>query len=171
MSEKIKHYPGTELESADFKSKKIITINWRPNAKYAWTAGIGLSRYLEELQNGRLIGRRCNLCKRVLVPPRMFCEQCFRPTDDWVYVKDTGKINTFSIPYIDADVNRITTPTPVAVIEIDGASPGIGILHRLGNVDIKQIKVGMRVRAVWKAPKDREGSVNDILYWEPIKEG
>jgi len=59
----------------------------------------------------------------------------------------------------------------VAVIEIDGASPGIGILHRLGNVDIKQIKVGMRVRAVWKAPKDREGSVNDILYWEPVKEG
>jgi len=104
------------------------------------------------------------------VPPRMFCEQCFRPTDEWVYVKDTGRVNTFSISYLGGDAERIKTPIPVAVIELDGASPGVGILHKLGNVDPKEVRFGMRVRAVWRPPEERAGSVTDILYFEPVKE-
>ncbi len=168
MSEKFGKLPGTPLSSRDLKSGKVLTFKWRPNAKYAWSAGIAYGRFLEELKNGRIIGRRCRECERVLVPPRMFCEQCFRSTDEWVFVKNTGKINTFSISYLDADARRIKTPIPVAVIDLDGASPGIGILHKLGNVDPKRIYIGMRVRAVWKPAKQREGSVTDIKYWEPI---
>jgi uncharacterized OB-fold protein len=168
MSEKVKEFPGTPLSSRDIKSGKVITFKWRPNAKYAWTVGIAYGRFLEELKNGRIIGRRCRQCERILVPPRMFCEQCFRSTDEWVYVKDTGRINTFSISYLDADARRIKKPILVAVIDIDGASPGIGILHKLGNVDPEKIHIGMRVRAVWKPAKQREGSVTDIKFWEPI---
>ncbi len=168
MTEKYKEYSGTPLSSRDIKSGKVITFKWRPNAKYAWSVGIAYGRFLEELKNGKIIGRRCRECERILVPPRMFCEQCFRPTDEWVFVKDTGVINTFSLSYLDADARRIKTPIPVAVIDLDGASPGIGILHKLGNVDPKRIHIGMRVRAVWKPAKQREGSVTDIKYWEPI---
>ena len=100
----------------------------------------------------------------------MFCEQCFVATDEWVYVKDTGTINTFSLSYLDADANRIKDPILVAVIDIDGASPGIGILHLLGNVDPDKIDVGMKVKAVWKPPEEREGSVTDILFWEPLED-
>ena len=167
MSEKFKELPGTPLSSADLKSGRVITIKWRPNAKYAWSVGIAYGRYLEELKNGRIIGRHCRQCDRIIVPPRMFCEQCFRPTDEWVFVKDTGIINTFSLSYLDADANRIKDPICVGVIDIDGASPGIGILHKLGNVDPKKIHVGMPVRAVWKPPEERKGSVTDILYFEP----
>ncbi|MFX1474080.1 MAG: Zn-ribbon domain-containing OB-fold protein [Promethearchaeota archaeon] len=168
MSEKFKEIPGTPLSSRDIKSGKVLTFKWSPNVKYAWTAGIAYGRFLEELKNGKIIGRRCRECERILVPPRMFCEQCFRPTDEWVYVKDTGRINTFSLSYLDADARRIKTPIPVAVIDIDGASPGIGILHKLGNVDPEKVYIGMRVRAVWKPATQREGSVTDIKYWEPI---
>ena len=107
---------------------------------------------------------------RVLVPPRMFCERCFVATDEWVYVKDTGTVNTFSLSYLDADANRIKDPILVAVIDIDGASPGIGILHLLGNVNPEKIDVGMKVKAVWKPPEEREGSVTDILFWEPLED-
>ena len=170
MSEKMKELPGTPLSSKDLKSGKVITFHWRPNAKYAWSAGIAYGRFLEELKKGHIIGRRCRQCERILVPPRMFCEQCFLPTDEWVFVKDSGTINTYSLSYLDADAGRIKTPIPVAVIDLDGASPGIGILHRLGNVDPEKVHIGMRVRAVWKPPQDREGSVNDIQFFEPLKE-
>ena len=170
MSEKVKDLRGTRLSAAELESKDTITFRWRPNAKYAWSAGIAYTKYLEELKNGRIVGRRCRQCDRVLVPPRMFCEQCFRATDEWVYIKGTGKINTYSISYLDADANRIKTPILVAVVDLDGASPGIGILHKLGNVDIDKIHVGMPVQAVWKPANEREGSVTDILYFEPIKE-
>ena len=171
MSEKMKEVPGTRLSASDMKSDKVLTFNWRPNAKYAWSAGVAYSKFLEELKNGRIIGRRCGKCERVIVPPRMFCDHCFSATEDWVYVKDTGKINTYSISYLDADANRISEPIPVAVIDLDGASPNVGLLHYLGNVKPDEVYMDMPVKAVWKPPEEREGSMTDILYFEPIKEG
>jgi uncharacterized OB-fold protein len=170
MSKNMKELPGTPLSGKELKSDKVITFKWRPNAKYAWSAGIAYGRFLDELKAGRIIGRRCSRCERIIVPPRMFCEHCFAATDEWVYVKDTGTINTFSLSYLDADANRIKDPILVAVIDIDGASPGVGILHLLGNVAPDKIDVGMKVKAVWKPPEEREGSVTDILFWEPLED-
>ena len=149
---------GTPLEAEDFKKGRVFTTRYVPKIQYAWDAGVGIGRYLEELQNGRLIARRCHKCQRVLIPPRMFCERCFRPTDAWVYVQDTGVVNTFSLCYVSWDVRRLKQPEIPAVIEIDGAAPGAGILHILGNVNPKQVRMGMRVRAVWKPAAERTGS-------------
>jgi len=159
---------GTPLDAADFKKGRIFTTSYVPKLHYAWDTGEAIGRYLEELKQGRLIARSCSGCRRVMIPPRMFCERCFRPTDDWVYVKDTGRVNTFSLCYVSWDVQRLKRPQIPAVIEIDGASPGMGILHLIGKVDPKRVRVGMRVRAVWKPASRRSGSITDIAYWEPI---
>jgi hypothetical protein len=98
----------------------------------------------------------------------MFCEKCFRPTDEWVYLQDTGTVNTYSISYIRWDASRVPEPSIPAVIDIDGASPGMGILHLLGDVSPDDVKIGMRVRAVWKPARQRTGSVLDIRYFRPI---
>jgi hypothetical protein len=98
----------------------------------------------------------------------MFCEQCFRPTDEWVPVQDTGTVNTFSLAYITWDMRQLTDPDIPAVIDLDGASPGIGIMHKLGDVDPEAVHTGMRVRAVWKPAAERTGSILDIAYWKPI---
>ncbi len=172
MSEKMKEVPGIYLSNAELKSEDAITFKWRPNAKYVWACGIAYSRFLEELKKGRIIGRGCRECGRILVPPRMFCDTCFRATDEWVYVEDTGTINTYSVSYLDADANRIKDPILVAVIDLDGASEGIGILHYVDpKTDPKDLHIGMKLKAVWKPEKERIGSVTDIAYFEPIKEG
>ena len=69
-----------------------------------------------------------------MVPPRMYCELCFRPTDAWVRLKDTGRVVTYSVSYVNADASRREGEQPivVAVIEIEGASPMMGMLHVLG---------------------------------------
>ncbi|MBI4488935.1 MAG: Zn-ribbon domain-containing OB-fold protein [Deltaproteobacteria bacterium] len=162
---------GTPLDEADLKRGKVFTVSYVPKLRYAWDTGEAIGRYLEELKRGRLIARRCHRCKRVMIPPRMFCERCFRPTDDWVYVKDIGTVNTFSLCYVSWDVRLLKRPEIPAVIEIDGATPGIGILHVLRNVAPEQVRVGMRVRAVWKPKSKRVGSITDIAYWEPLKKG
>ena len=51
--------------------------------------------------------RVCRKCRRTLVPPRMFCDWCYGPTDEWVELPDTGIVETFSIAYLDADARRI----------------------------------------------------------------
>ena len=148
-----------------------IAVDFAVDARYAWDAGVAIGHYLNELKQGRIAGRTCNGCNRTLVPPRMFCEQCFRPTDAWTTVKDIGTVNTFSLAYITWDMRELTEPDIPAVIDLDGASPGIGIMHKLGDVDPEAVHTGMRVKAVWKPAAEREGSILDIAYWKPIGNG
>lgn len=160
---------GTPLDEKTLKRGKIFSVTYEPRLRYGWDTGQAISRYLAELKEGRLIARACRKCGRVMIPPRMFCERCFRPTDEWVYVKDTGKIFTFSLCYVSWDVRRLKQPEIPAVIEIDGASPGMGILHVVKKIAPGKVRIGMAVRAVWKAKAKRIGSVTDITYWQPIK--
>jgi len=44
-----------------------------------------------------------------------------------------------------------------------------GLMHLLGEVEPDKVHIGMKVKAVWKAPEEREGSVTDILYFKPIE--
>lgn len=164
-----KELRGTPLNESDFESKKILSFWDAPKLRYAWDTGAAMHRFLRELKNGRIIGRACEGCRRVLVPPRMFCEQCFRNTDAWTFVGDTGVVNTFSICHIRWDMVKLSVPEIPSVIEIDGAAPGTGFMHKLGNVVPERVKTGLRVRAVWKPPAEREGSILDIRYFEPIE--
>lgn len=169
MSEKIKEYPGTALSDADIKEGRVLVTEWHPKLKYAWDAGMAVGRFLAGLREGKIMGTQCHKCRRIVVPPRAFCEWCFKPADEWVQVKDTGTVNTFSISYTDWAANRITEPEFPAVIELDGASQGIGLFHLLGEVKPEEVKVGLRVQAVWKPPAEREGSITDIKYFKPLR--
>jgi uncharacterized OB-fold protein len=159
--------PGPQPLS-DKEFRKGIGVDFEVDARYAWDAGIAIGHYLNELKEGKIAARVCYGCNRTLVPPRMFCEQCFRPTDAWTTVQDTGTVNTFSLAYITWDMRELTDPDIPAVIELDGASPGIGIMHKLGEVDPEAVHTGMRVRAVWKPEAQRTGSILDIDHWAPI---
>lgn len=163
---------ATPLKDKDIKEGKVLTLAMTPRLKYAWDNGVAIGRYLEELKGGRIIARKCNKCSRIMIPPRMFCELCWCATDEWVYCKDTGTVNTFSICHVNWDASRIPEGEPLhmpAVIHVDGASYHMGMLHRLGEVDSGDIKIGMKVKAVWKKPEERTGSITDIMYWKPVR--
>ena len=147
---------------------------WHVKSDYNWDAGITMEGYLEGLKDGKILGIRCPECRRTLVPPRAFCELCFRPLDDWVEVSDTGKINTYSVSFVNWDASRRRTPEVPVVVEIDGASPGMGILHKMGEVGetleeiTAKLKFGAPVQAVWKPAEEREGAITDIQYFRLI---
>ena len=68
-------------------------------------------------------------------------------------------------------VNSFIRAVPlIKGLDIDGASPLHGILHKLGEVKPEDVKIGMKVKAVWKPAKEREGAITDIKYFKPIKE-
>lgn len=170
MSELIKKWPGVVLREADIRERKVLWTEWHPKFEYAYDCGIGYGRYFAELKKGRIVGTKCKRCGRILLPARYFCEWCWRPTDEWVYLEDTGTVNTFSICYTDWLARRIKEPELPAMIEIDG-SGGVAIMGKLGEVEPKEIRIGMRVKAVWKPEGERIGAITDIKYWEPLKEG
>jgi uncharacterized OB-fold protein len=156
----------TYLQEKEFRSA-VGAVDFAVDARYAWDAGIAVSEYLRGLKRGVILGRECRECRRILVPPRMFCEECFRSNDRWVEVKDTGTVNTFSICYIRYDMVPLKDPEIPFVLEIDGATPGMGFMHKLGEVKPDDVRIGMEVEAVWKPEGEREGSILDIKYFRP----
>ncbi len=165
---------GTPL--GEDEMARVSVTPWTPALEYAWDAGEAISRFLQGLQEGRILGVRCRRCGRTVTPPRTFCEVDFRPMDEWVELPDTGTINTFSICYVTWDMKPLRRPQIPAVIEIDGTAPRVGFLHLIGGVrgrtvdDVRrQISVGTPVRAVWKPPRQRTGAITDILYFTPVK--
>jgi len=163
---------ATKISLKDIQDGKVLSVKDKPNLKYAWDNGVAIGRYLAELKEGRIIGKRCHSCKRVLVPPRLFCELCWRPTDEWTYVQDTGTILTFVISHVNWDASRVKKGqrhhTP-AVIELDGAGKDQAIMHLIDDIDPKDIKIGQKVQAVWKKPEERTGAITDIKYFKVIK--
>lgn len=170
MTAKIKEFPGISLSEQDFNDGKILFNFDKLNGQYAWDTGVGIGTYLSSLKKGVLLGSHCSTCRKIVVPPRVVCEWCFRPMDEFVPLQDTGVVNTFSLCYVTWDVQRIKEPEIPAVINIDGASPLHGIMHMLGEVDPQQVKIGMRVKAVWKPAEERQGAITDILYFKPWME-
>jgi uncharacterized OB-fold protein len=170
MAKHNQQLPGTPLSEKDFEQGKILYNFDELHGDFAWDTGIAIGTYLAGFKAGVILGARCNTCRKVVVPPRTVCEWCFRPMDAYVPLQDTGTVNTYSLCYVTWDVKRIQEPEIPAVIEIDGAAPLHGIMHMLGEVDPKMVHIGMRVKAVWKAPEEREGAVTDILYFKPLEE-
>jgi len=159
---------------------ELILTYWRISIKYLHSPGEAVSRFLNGLREGRITGTRCDGCGRTLIPPRLFCEWCFRRVERWVEHPGTGAVSTYSLSYIGTDPGvRLERPEVVAVIWFEGtevsrpASKNVvhaaGILHRLRGVEPSEVKVGMRVKPVWR--KEREGSILDIDYFEPVEGG
>ncbi|MFQ6090482.1 MAG: Zn-ribbon domain-containing OB-fold protein [Candidatus Bipolaricaulia bacterium] len=159
---------GRSLTQEEFQ--QVPHVIARPKARYAWSAGPAMGRFMDELKEGRIIGRSCGQCGRVLVPPRMFCERCFRPTDEWIYLPGTAVVETFSVSYIDTDATRISEPILVGVVGFDGAPPHSGIMHYFGEVSPEMVRIGLEVEPVWKPEKEREGAITDIRYFRPRRE-
>ena len=170
MSTKNLELPGTSLSEKDFEQGRVLFNYDELHGNFAWDTGIAIGRYLAAMKEGFILGARCKKCRKVVVPPRTVCESCYRPMDEYVPLQDTGTVNTFSICYVTWDIKRIQEPLIPAVIEIDGASPLHGIMHLLGEVDPNAVHIGMRVKAVWKPPEQRQGAVTDILYFKPVEE-
>ena len=147
-----------------------VTLGFLVAVITAIPLGIAIGRYLAGLKEGVILGSSCVHCRKTVVPPRTVCEWCFHPMDEFVPLQDTGTVNTYSLCYVTWDVKRIKVPETPAVIDLDGASPLHGILHKLGDVDPQQISIGMRVQAIWKPENEREGAITDILYFKPIEE-
>ncbi|MFH1464743.1 MAG: thiolase domain-containing protein [Pseudomonadota bacterium] len=161
--------PGTPIEAVT----DVPHIEYHPDLRYSWDNGFALTTYLDGLKNGKLRGSYCSECGRVMIPPRGFCEICnLRAVERYFNLPDTGVVETFTI----SNVNWASLPLPegkqdlFAVIAIDGAAEQMGLVHKLGEVDPKDITIGMRVKAVWKPEAEREGTITDILYFRPMGE-
>jgi uncharacterized OB-fold protein len=136
--------------------------------EYEVNPGEHYSAYLRGLEQGKLIGGRDPESGKVYVPPRAADPVTGNPTSEYVEVTDAGVLTTFTIIRIPFEGQKLKPPYCFGAIVLDGAD--MPIYHLISGVPHDEIRMGMRVKAVWK-PKDQwETSLENILYFEPTGE-
>lgn len=145
--------------------KEPIIINQGFIVPYTYAAGEAGSRFCREIRdNKRIMGIRCNRCSIVLVPPQTTCGKCFSKLEEWVEVKTTGTLLTYTVVHYSLPVHPAKAPLAYGIIRLDGADTGL--VHMLAEGDPRSLRVGMRVRAVFR--EKRQGNILDIKYFEPM---
>ena len=133
--------------------------------KYTRYAGRTGSRFLIELRdNKKIMGTKCPVCGRVYVPARSLCYVCFKPMDQWVEVSHEGTLMSYTMVYQSEPSHPVKTPFAYGIVKLDGADTGFA--HIIGEVAQKDLKIGMRVKAVFK--DKRVGSILDISHFKPV---
>jgi uncharacterized OB-fold protein len=84
--------------------------------------------------------------------------------EGWAEVSPEGILETYTIVYKSEPVHTVDVPFAFGIIKLDGADTGI--VHRLGEIDLKKIRIGMRLRAVFS--EERKGDIRDIRYFKPV---
>jgi hypothetical protein len=83
-----------------------------------------------------------------------------------VEVSDTGTLLSYTVTrYPVPAIQPVEPPFALGLVKLDGSTSGL--VHLLGEVDFNEIRVGMRVQAVFR--EKREGNYLDIKYFKPFK--
>jgi uncharacterized OB-fold protein len=135
---------------------------------YLYAASPEESAFYRGLNEGRIVGQRCPSCQKVYVPPRSACPSDGTPTAEEVEVAQTGTITTFCIVNVPFLGQKITPPYVSAYVLLDGAD--IAVLHLILGVPAEEVRMGMRVRAVWKPRDQWTYSLENIDHFEPTGE-
>ena len=135
---------------------------------YNFTAGAATARYLVKLKQGKLVGQRCPSCSNVYIPPRGSCAACGVATTDEVELGNKATVESFTIVYIPIANNPIKPPYVIANLVLDGAN--ISFLHLLSECKNEDVRIGMRVEAVWKPEEEWTHAMENIQYFKPIDE-
>lgn len=132
---------------------------------YQYAASPEESAFYRGLNEGRIVGQRCPTCQKVYVPPRSACPADGTPTAEEVEVSQTGTITTFCIVNVPFLGQKITPPYVSAYVLLDGAD--IAVLHLILGVPAAEVRMGMRVKAVWKPREEWTYSLENIDHFEP----
>jgi uncharacterized OB-fold protein len=135
---------------------------------YTYAASQEESRFYRGLAEGKIRGQRCPKCQKVYVPPRGACPVDGVPTTDEVELPDRGIVTTYCIVNVPFLGQRITPPYVSAYILLEGAD--IAFLHLILGCDPSEVRMGMRVEAVWR-PRDEWGTtIENIDHFRPTGE-
>ena len=149
-------------------SDTVESITTPIRLDYRYTAGRATERFLRGMAQGRILGQCCPSCGKVYVPPRGACPPCGVATRDEVEITGKGTVTTFCIVRIPSDSLSVPPPFACGHVLLDGADlPFFGLVHECA---FDQVRMGMRVEAVWVPREELTTSFENIKYFRPIEE-
>ncbi|CAA0080160.1 Uncharacterised protein [Mycolicibacterium vanbaalenii] len=146
-----------------------VTIQVSPSSiEIQHTASLPESTFLRALEQGKLLGARTGETGKVYFPPREANPATGLELDNYLELPDVGTVTTFAIINIPFAGQRIKPPYVAAYVLLDGAD--IPFLHLVTEIDPADVRMGMRVKAVWKPREEWGLGIDNIDYFRPTGE-
>ena len=145
--------------------KSIVTPT---HLVYEYTATGAHAEFLHQIGQGRLVGQRCSECGKVCCPPSGACARCGVATSEWVDVADRGTVTTFCIVRVPSENIELKLPYCAANILLDGSD--LVFIALLQECEVADVRIGMRVEAVWRPRSEWTPTFENIRYFRPTGE-
>lgn len=134
--------------------------------RHRYTPGVAGAVFFEALRDrGAILGSRCERCEYTYVPARMFCERCFGELAADVEVGSGGRLESFTIGYVDMEGEPLDEPVTVGLARLDGADSVL--MHFVLDGGDEPLEIGRRVEVELKPVGERTGSILDIRGFRP----
>jgi uncharacterized protein len=161
-----KHEPGDDARDPVTMIVTPISLTIQHTASHEESA------YLRAIAQGKLLGARTRSeggeKAKVYFPPHGADPATGQPTTEFVELPDKGTVTTFAIINIPFQGQRIKPPYVAAYVLLDGAD--IPFLHLVADIDAHDVRMGMRVEAVWKPREEWGFGIDNIEYFRPTGE-
>ena len=146
--------------------EETIVFEGRIDVPYNYNTGRIVGKFYDELEgNHKLMAIKCPKCDTVYFPPRQICGPCFETMEEMVEIESKGVVTNFSIVrYSDPAIQPKEVPYAHALIKLNGADTSF--IHLLGEVDLEDITIGMKVRAVFS--EEKTGNILNIKHFRPV---
>jgi uncharacterized protein len=114
-----------------------------------------VARFAKELAEGKIMATLCKKCGKKYYPPRADCSDCMSSEMEWKPIGGEGKLVTFTKIYVPPEHFAIRQPRmpfssvqfepcPIGILEVED---GLRIMGWIPKIDVKKIRVGMKLKA------------------------
>ena len=125
---------------------KIKEIPWTPSRPLTYTHKIPILKtqmFWEKLKDGEIYATRCRKCGRLYYPPQADCPECLTSDVEWFKLSDEATLETYT--RVQARPQGFEQREPY-VIAIATTTDGVKIAGTLENVNVENVKVGMKLK-------------------------
>jgi len=160
---------GADAAPEENTERAPVTMLSTPmRLEYLFSAGIAQSKNLRGLAEGKFIGQRCPVCRKVYMPSRGSCPVDGVPTDEVVELGNTGTVTTFCVVNVPFAGQSIEIPYICAMVLLDGAD--ISFMGLIQEIPTDEVRMGLRVEAVWVPTEELRPSMASVKYFRPSGE-
>lgn len=152
----------------DAERGPVTTLPTPIRLDYHFTAGTAATPYLRGLAEGRFVGQRCPVCQKVYIPPRGSCPTDGVATEGAEVLAGTGTVTTYCVVNVPFAGQSIEIPYICAQVLLDGAD--ISFMALIQEIPAAEVRMGLRVEAVWVPPEERGPTMASVKYFRPSGE-
>ncbi|MEO3758305.1 OB-fold domain-containing protein [Mycobacterium sp. B14F4] len=151
-----------------------VTVQVTPSSiEIQHTASLPETVFLRALEEGKLLGARTKKGRngqpgKVYFPPKEADPATGLELDEFIELPDKGTVTTFAVINIPFAGQRIKPPYVAAYVLLDGAD--IPFLHLVTEIEAAEVRMGMRVEAVWKPREEWGLGIDNIDHFRPTGE-